>query len=101
LNRGPTVEDALGDLPNADEFDTLNQTDSVAGAKFANPSNFAAELRCLTNEAWHFGYVRNWNPAVLTSSARTGHTEISKRRFSTTRGGQTEPISRFYKLAHD
>jgi DNA (cytosine-5)-methyltransferase 1 len=101
LKRGPTAKAAIGDLPDADEFDLLNQTDSVAGAKFAKPSDYAAELRCLTNEAWHFGYVRNWNPAVLTSSARTGHTEISKRRFSTTRGGQTEPISRFYKLAPD
>lgn len=101
LKRGPTVEDAIGDLPNADEFGALNQSDSVTGARFGKLSNYAAELRCLTNDAWRFGYVRNWNPAVLTSSARTGHTDISKRRFARTVGGQTEPISRFYKLAAD
>jgi DNA (cytosine-5)-methyltransferase 1 len=101
LERGPTAEEAIGDLPNADDFDVLNGTDSIAGAPFARPSAYAAELRCLTNDAWHFGYVRKWNPAVLTSSARTGHTDISKRRFAQTAGGTTEPISRFYKLAPD
>jgi DNA (cytosine-5)-methyltransferase 1 len=99
LRLGPTAEDALGDLPDADEFETLLRSDTVPDAKVGKASPYASELRCLTNEAWHFGYVRNWNSSVLTSSARTGHTEISKRRFARTSGGQTEPISRFYKLA--
>jgi DNA (cytosine-5)-methyltransferase 1 len=30
---------------------------------------------------------------------RTGHTEISRLRFMETKGGETEPISRFFKLA--
>src|SRR5690606_18272313 len=34
----------------------------------------------------------------LTASARTGHTEISRRRFSETDVGSVEPISRFFKL---
>jgi DNA (cytosine-5)-methyltransferase 1 len=32
---------------------------------------------------------------------RTGHTEISQRRFAETKGGDTEPISRFFKLPAD
>lgn len=96
---GPTAEEAIGDLPDADDFDALRQTDEVAGVSFEQASAYAAELRCLTNGAWHFSYVRNWNPSLLTSSARTGHTDISKRRFARTAGGQTEPISRFYKLS--
>jgi len=36
--------------------------------------------------------------AVLTSSARTIHSEISRRRFTETRTGEVEPISRFFKL---
>jgi DNA (cytosine-5)-methyltransferase 1 len=52
----------------------------------------------MTNDAWHFGYVRDWDPAFLTSSARTGHTEISRRRFAETDPGAAEPISRFFKL---
>jgi len=45
--------------------------------------------------------VRDWQPSVLTSSARTGHTEISRRRFKETEPGATEPVSRFFKLAAD
>lgn len=95
---GPTVRDAIGDLPDADKFDELWQIDEVRTTAFGTASAYAAELRALTNEAWHFGYVRNWEPSLLTSSMRTEHTEISKRRFLETQGGRTEPISRFYKL---
>lgn len=95
---GPTCKDAIGDLPDADDFPTLLGTDSVATTNYGVPSTYAAELRCMTNDSWHYGYVRNWNPAILTSSARTTHTEISRRRFAETQPGQVEPISRFYRL---
>jgi DNA (cytosine-5)-methyltransferase 1 len=71
----------------------------VLTRKWGKPSRYAAELRCLTNEAWHFGYPRDWNPSLLTSSLLTQHTEISRRRFQKTEGGAVEPISRFFKLA--
>lgn len=99
LQRGPTVADALDDLPDADAFEALIESDEIANIRYGHPSSYAAHLRCLTNDAWHFGYVRNWSPSMLTSSARTSHTEISKRRFARTAGGETEPISRFFKLA--
>lgn len=99
LRSGPTCKDALGDLPDADSFPALDHGDAVRTTRFKKPSSYAAELRGLTNESWHFGYVRNWNPGILTSSARTGHTDISKRRFSETAQGSVEPISRFYRLA--
>ena len=95
---GPSCADALGDLPDADGFETLLNSDVVTTNGFGKPSFYAAELRSMTNEAWHFGYVREWNPSVLTSSARTEHTQISRQRFSETEQGSTEPISRFYKL---
>lgn len=98
---GPSVADALGDLPDADAFDELFTSDTVRPKVWGTPSTYASELRCTTNDAWHFGYVRNWDPSFLTSSIRTVHTDISRRRFSETRGGQTEPISRFYKLSAD
>ena len=99
LPDGPTCADALGDLPDADGFEALLQSDSVGSAPFGEPSAYAAELRGLTNDAWHWGYVREWNPATLTSSARTEHTDISRRRFRETEQGTVEPISRFFKLA--
>ena len=95
---GPTCADALADLPDADRFQTLTESDAVATSAFGEPSIYAARLRCLTNDAWDFGYVREWSPGILTSSARTTHTPISRRRFSQTKPGTVEPISRFFRL---
>ena len=99
LPDGPTCADALADLPDADRFRTLLKSDTVGTARFGEPSVYAAELRCLTNNAWHRGYVRDWNRAALTSSARTQHTPISRERFRATEPGAVEPISRFFKLS--
>ena len=98
LPLGPTCEDALADLPDAEDFKSLSTSDAVKTKKFGEPSAYAAEMRCLTNDAWHYGYVRDWSPDQLTSSARTDHTDISRRRFSETDSGSVEPISRFFKL---
>ena len=95
---GPTCEEALADLPDADDFEILNRTDEVPTKKWGTPSAFAREMRCLDNDAWHFGHVRNWNPGLLTSSARTGHTDISRLRFAGVAPGKVEPISRFFRL---
>jgi DNA (cytosine-5)-methyltransferase 1 len=101
LPDGPTCADALGDLPDAENFNALLTGDAVLTNGFGTPSNYAAELRCLSNSAWQYGYVRNWRPALLTSSARTDHSEISRRRFAETDPGTVEPISRFFRLAAD
>jgi DNA (cytosine-5)-methyltransferase 1 len=101
LPAGPTAKEALGDLPNADDFPELEDGDTLALVSHGSPSTFAAEMRCLTNSAWHYGYVRSWDPAGLTSSWRTEHTDISRLRFSETEPGTTEPISRFYRLRAD
>lgn len=98
LPPGPTCCDALGDLPDADRFHALLASDAVSTRDLGEPSRYAATLRCRTNDAWHFGHVREWDSSVLTSSARTEHTEISRRRFGETEGGAVEPISRFFKL---
>jgi DNA (cytosine-5)-methyltransferase 1 len=101
LPLGPSCRDAIDDLPDADRFAGLIETDAIRCSSFGAPSDYAAELRCLSNDAWHRGYVRNWNPAYLTSSARTAHTDISRRRFAETAPGDVEPISRFFKLPPD
>jgi DNA (cytosine-5)-methyltransferase 1 len=96
---GPTCRDAIGDLPDADLFTGLVESDTVRTASFGHAGDYANELRCETDSAWHFGYSRQWNPEMLTSSARTTHTDISRRRFAETPPGGVEPISRFFKLA--
>lgn len=98
LPSGPTCEDALGDLPDAERFETLNEIDVVKTTAFKVPSTYAAEMKCMTNDAWHFGYIRHWTEGYLTSSARTVHTAISRARFASTAQGKIEPISRFFKL---
>lgn len=98
---GPTCVDALDDLPDADAFELLDLTDAVRVDAFGAPSRYAAEMRCLSNDAWHYGYPRRWDPGMLTSSWRTEHTPVSQARFAATKPGQTEPISRFYKLRPD
>lgn len=101
LPKGPTCRDAIGDLPDANKFVALETIDTVRTTSFKKPSVYAAEMRCIIESAWHYGYVREWNPAVMTSSARTAHTDISRRRFSETAPGDVEPISRFFKLPPD
>lgn len=101
LPEGPTCRDALGDLPDAELFPALLHGDEAEATPAGPPSPYAAALRCETNDAWHHGHPRAWDRALLTSSARTDHTAISRRRFHATPQGETEPISRFYKLPAD
>lgn len=98
---GPNCKEALGDIADADQFATLVEGDTVVAAASGELGAYARELRCVDNDSWHYGYVRQWNPEMLTSSARTIHTDISRRRFSETQPGDVEPISRFFKLAPD
>jgi DNA (cytosine-5)-methyltransferase 1 len=98
LARGPSCQDALGDLPDAEGFEELSYSDEVFVAKWGRPNRYAREVRCLSEAAWHYGYPREWDRRLLTSSLRTEHTSISKRRFDATPPGQVEPISRFYRL---
>ncbi len=101
LSQPPTCTDALDDLPNAEAFDDLIYSDAVRVEQDTADalSAYAKEMACLSNDAWHYGYVREWDRNLLTASRRTAHTEISRRRFRETRHGTVEPISRLYKLA--
>lgn len=101
LALGPTVKDAIGDLPNAERFDSLVGSDVVKTQAFKEPSAYAAEMRCSDVASWHYGYIRKWKPDFLTSSARTEHSVISRQRFHETMPGLVEPISRFFKLHPD
>ena len=91
------VADAIGDLPEADRFPELLERDWVP-APFGTPSAYARRLRGLANDPDDFEYRRAFDRSLLTSSLRTAHTEISRRRFAATPFGKTEPVSRFYKL---
>ncbi len=97
----PTCKEALDDLPDAECFTELQNCDKVAIPEWGEPSSYASEMRCLNPRDWHFGYRRSWNPALMTSSIRTTHSSISRRRFAETLPGEVEPISRFFRLSPD
>ncbi|MCU1302812.1 MAG: Cytosine-specific methylase, partial [Candidatus Sulfotelmatobacter sp.] len=101
LPMGPSCRDALADLPDAEQFEALVASDETITKEWGPPSEYARGMRCLGNAAWHHGYVREWKRRLLTSSLRTEHSGISRRRFAATAQGAVEPISRFYKLPAD
>ncbi len=100
LPLGPSCLDALGDLPDAERYSKLNFSDT-AKVSWGRPSSFAAKLRGLISDQGDFSYFRQWDAALLTSSMRTEHSDISRRRFGETEEGRVEPISRFFKLPSD
>lgn len=95
-----TVSEAIDDLPEADEFPALEKRDWTE-AEFGAPSAYARRLRGLANAPGDFGYRRDYDRSLLTSSRRTAHTEASRARFAATPFGKTEPVSRFHKLDPD
>jgi len=101
LPSGPSCSEALDDLPDADRYRTLLESDEVLTSAWGEPSEYAREMRCMDSKSWHSGIERLWCPELLTSSARTNHSEISRHRFRLTEQGSVEPISRFFKLPPD
>ncbi len=83
----PTVWEAIGDVPEVEEYDELLKRDWV-DAKFGHPSEYATSLSLVNGKR----IVR------LTSSLRTIHTPESQKRFAQTRHGRVEEVSRFLKL---
>jgi len=97
LPAGPTVADALGDLPDAGRFPELFGTDTVK-AEYGKPSAYASVLRGLADDPEDFSAPRPIPAGVLSSSARAAHNETTVRRFSETEPGKVEPVSRFLRL---
>lgn len=96
---GPSCKDALHDLPDAEDFFELFDTDEVKTKSWGKPSPYARKMRCLDKDSWGFGYKRKWDSELLTCSMRSDHSDISRKRFSETEPGNVEPISRFFKLS--
>lgn len=92
-----SVLEAIGDLPDADDFEELLNFDSVP-VQFESKSKYARRLRGLESDPGDLAYPRDFDPHVLSASLRTEHTELSRKRFTETEHGKTEPVSRFHKL---
>jgi DNA (cytosine-5)-methyltransferase 1 len=104
LADGPTVWDAIGDLPNVNGYSSLRHADEtkLSAQRFVSmeglASSYALKLRGLESDSQDLSYPRIWDRTVLTASTRTKHTSDSIKRFKSTSCGDTEPVSRFYKL---
>lgn len=96
----PTVWDAIGDLPNIDEFDYLFDTDVYSG-DLAPASDYARILRGEIHCSEDKPRARRRKGIGLTGCLRTKHTRKAVRRFAATKPGEHEPVSRFYRLSKD
>ncbi len=96
-NQRISVEEAIGDLPNADNFEQLNLSDTIP-IKWQTTSDYGRKLRGLDRDPDDYSYRRKFDPDLLTSSVRTQHSPSSQARFAATSQGKTDPISRFHRL---
>jgi DNA (cytosine-5)-methyltransferase 1 len=97
LNQKITVWEAIGDLPNADDFAELDGADAVC-TNWDTKSNYGKQLRGFDRSLDDYSYPRQLDFSLLTSSLRTEHSSLSRSRFLATPQGKTESISRFRKL---
>lgn len=97
LASSPTVGEAIGDLPDADDYEEPFVGDSTR-VDFGESSQYSALLRGIERGRTDYSYQRRFDPDVLTASLRTTHTPESRARFARTDCGDTEPTSRFRRL---
>jgi DNA (cytosine-5)-methyltransferase 1 len=96
----PTVEDAISDLPRVDEYEYLFDEDGFEG-KLGRPGHYARLMRGEIKEPTDSLPLRQRNGKPLTGCLRTRHTPKTIERFSTTKPGTSEPISRYYRLSFE
>lgn len=100
----PSVRDAIGDLPNLDDFeasvrgDELLLSDEDLVAMEARASPYARTMRGEEDSPDDLSYPRSWNRGLLTSSYRTVHAADVAGRYATTVPGSPEAVSRFFRL---
>lgn len=87
LKKTPTVQDAIGDLPDVEKDDALFTQDTYEGP-LGKPGPYARMLR--GNRKKH---------QVLTGCLRTRHGDETIERFEATKPGTSEAISRYYRLS--
>lgn len=94
---GPTVWDAISDLPDPMEHVELRRGDRMRRlSAWPNSSRWAAALAA--DKPIGFSPCRGTDPSLLTASQATDHTMESVWRFVQTPPGTAEPVSRFYRL---
>jgi DNA (cytosine-5)-methyltransferase 1 len=93
----PTAKEAIGDLPDIEDHESLFDTDELR-CKLNGRSRYALTLRGEIDDPTDYSYPRNYDASILTGCLRARHTRLSKKRFDATPPGTTEPISRFFRV---
>lgn len=93
----PTVQDAIGDIPEANHYPELKLRDWVV-AEYGHPSEYVRILRNLKLVDHDYSYGREYNQSLLTCSRRTKHTAKTIARFAATHPGKSDRISHFHRL---
>ncbi|HAX25475.1 MAG TPA: DNA cytosine methyltransferase [Thermomicrobiales bacterium] len=97
---GPTVADAICDIPDIELFESLFESDEMR-IRPVGGSEYAMRLRGDLQDERDYSYPRYHDPHVLSGCLRARHTDLSRERFAATVQGSTEPVSRFFKLPLD
>ncbi len=95
----PSVWDAIGDLPKISEHDYLFHSDEYLGSLGRRPSAYSKILRGEAHDPQNKSTKHHTNGDGLGGCLRTLHTSETVKRFKSTKQGQTESVSRFYRLA--
>lgn len=101
---GPSVEDAIGDLPDLDSFRSLLETDEVQlsrrqeAAMSRRRSEYASALAGQLTQPNDYSRKRRFVRSVLTSSLRTTHSADVTARFAGVAPGERDEVSRLYRL---
>lgn len=102
---GPSVWDAIGDLPDPDDFPELLLADIVQlkPAILERCGSKQSEYVRMLNggDPRDLSYPRSWDGTFITASTRTGHSAAAVRRFAATAAGEMEQISRFRRLSRN
>ena len=93
----PTVWDAIGDLPEVENYSELLDRDWVI-AEYGKCSTYASIMRGIEGVDDDYSYDREYDRQILSCSLRTKHSQECMERFHAAKHGEKEPISRFYKL---
>lgn len=96
-----TVGEAIGDLPKIEGLDYLFDTNIYKGDLKPTSSDYAMRLRGQKKDRTNKSYKRRFIRTELTGFKRTKHSKETIRRFSGTKPGTAESISRLFRLPMD
>lgn len=98
LPRTPTVAEAIFDLMDIDQFESLIDAEEIPYDKPAI-SNYAKMMRGELSDSPYSNLPKNnWDSNICTGCRRTVHGDVLTQRFKETAQGDTAPVSRLYKL---